>query len=198
MSQNPYIELSRSETLKILSFIENGDQYNPDKVRMMVLALSFTREWELLTCEDYTVLPYRCDTFLRCGNTIRPVRYSADPYADNTLGGIDLILNADTIYDYLRFYTNLYIVEGARLKILDHADDMDWIEDPAPVTRQSLEKELRDYPKITATDDGFEIMALCHFRTAIMEVTFDISTTGHVGIRDHRVLIDDLPVKAFA
>ena len=194
-----YTELATADILKTLDIIKenSGFVFTPDKTRVLSQDLSFAPDWKKIVCEDFSSLPYKKMHFLSDGNIVRQMQYVPDPYTTNNFADLGIQLNEKNVLAYLMFYYDYFLPSKERLHPVLHVDDLEWQDDLAPMTRQSLEKEFRSYPKISRAGDAFYVMAACLFRFAIMEVTFFIQADGQVTIKDSRVLIDDLPVKSF-
>tara|TARA_B100001750_G_scaffold248265_1_gene277907 strand:+ start:2803 stop:3402 length:600 start_codon:yes stop_codon:yes gene_type:complete len=196
---SPYIELSKTDARKILQVLSDQADTGLDteKTRVLKQDLSFAPGWQRLTCEDYTVMPYRKMDFLRYEDSFYPLEYSGDPYEQNNFSRLPVIINSHTVIDYLKFYYDYYRPSRNKLKPVFHVDDIQWQEDLAPVSIKSLQKELATYPLIKEKNTGYEVISSCIFGHSIMEIRFIISPDGKMEIGDSRVLIDDLPVKTF-
>ena len=198
--KSSYSELPNIKAKKLLKLIQSDTKdygLDSDKTKVLKQSLKFTSNWERVICEDYTSLPYKKIHFLLNDDNIYPLHYTPDPYTDNNFQLMNVQLDENTVTAYLSFYLTYYLSSQNKLKVINHVDDIEWQEDLPPMTRKSLEKDLSQYPKVEKTDNFFTVTAPCLFRLSIMEIIFLIRDDGQLQIKQHKLLIDDLPAKSF-
>ena len=195
-----YVEMPSADIIKTLKSLEKQDfDFNLDQEKTKILKqdLKFAKGWQRILCEDYSSMPYKKNHFLIGDKIIYPLSYSPDPYTQNNLDKIQIHLNDETVTDYLSFYLDYFLSGQHRLRMISHVDDIEWQDDLPPLTRQSLEKDLRKYPEIEKKDDYFFVTTACLFRLSIMEVCFQLRSDGYVEIKDNKLMVEDLPIKSF-
>lgn len=193
-----YKDISPEKTKTFLKQIEKNDNnqsFNQSQVKMMSQHLAFMPDYERLICEDYSTVPNQIKHYLRSFDSIEPLLYSADPWADNGWDKNNLDLNTHNIDAYVRFYFDYFINGSDTLKPIRFFDDITWQDEISPSIKQSMEKTMLLYPEIEMRGENFLIKMPCVFRQSIIVVTFDIDPQGRIDIENRESLIDDLPIK---
>ena len=197
-----YSELSPEETeiaTKQINQMDTPFDLSASKIKLMSTPLLFLKNSFLIICENYQTVPFQSHFFLCDVNKeYRPLSYTSNPYADNLLGQMELDITEDAVEQYLFFYFKLLQTQFGRLTPIKHVDDIQWKDDLPLVSRQSLEKEIQSYPKITETNDGFVVKMSCLYQSALVEVELVLCRDGQVEIQTITVLIDDLPTINFS
>jgi len=196
-----YSKLPKEKINFYLSKITKANKnhgFNPDHVTMLSMELSFLPEVVEIICEDFSSTPFKKQIFLFNQSLITPLIYSENPIKDNDIDIKKLIINEQTCDDYLHFYLKCLILGGERIQPIRHADDIEWQDEISPLTRQSLEKDLRLYPKMKKNEKNMIIVKPCVFQQSIMIITFEIKQNGEVEVKDRYCLIEDLPIKNFS
>jgi hypothetical protein len=181
--------------LKILNDINPTHGLISNHVQIMSRKLSFASDWTYYECEDYSSVPNKFQFYLKHKKNLELLKFTDDPVKDNHILSMDLNLNEDTILDYLKFYYKFFTKGAYKLKIIKQSDDIDWQEDLTPMARQSLDKDLLNYPKITSDEKGISVQISCVFQFSIIIISFFITPDGLIEIQDKQSLVDDLPLK---
>jgi hypothetical protein len=140
---------------------------------MLSMELSFLPEVVEIICEDFSSTPFKKQIFLFNQSLITPLIYSENPIKDNDIDTKKLIIDEQTCDEYLHFYLKCLILGGERIQPIRHADDIEWQDEISPLTRQSLEKDLRLYPKMKKNEKNMIIVKPCVFQQSIMIITLE-------------------------
>ncbi len=182
--------------LKTLKTINPEHGLEENHVQIMSRKLSFAPDWVYYECEDYSSVPNRFQFYLKNNKDIKSLKFTDDPIKDNCVSDMALDLTAETVIDYLNYYYKFFIKGAYKLKVIKQTDDVDWQDDLTPMTRQSLDKDLSQYPKIKSDEKGLFVEIPCVFQFSIIIISFFITHDGLIEIQDKQSLADDLPLKS--
>lgn len=179
--------------LKLLSEKEENHPF-AETSKFLIQELGFTDGWARIDAEDYKEAPFVKRGYFLKDDNVRPFHYSNVPLNDN-FADMNIAIDDANVIDYLKLYCDLWVSNGETLKPVFDFDDIPWQDEISPMMRKSLDRDLHDYPKLGALDDGYLVKMLCLFRQSLMAVTFEVTPLGIVSIKDRTVLIEDLPIK---
>lgn len=182
--------------LKILNDINPTHGLEEKHVQIMSRKLSFAPDWVYYECEDYSSVPNKFQFYLKHKKNIKLLKFTEDPVKNNHISSMTLNLNDQTIVDYLKFYYKFFTKGAYKLKIITQSDDIDWQDDLTPMVRQSLDKDLFQYPNIMSDKKGLSVKIPCVFQFSIIIISFFITYDGFIEIQDKQSLMDDLPLKS--
>lgn len=194
-------DIPETQQKSILDLIEKTDQkqkFNQSHTKILIQDLPFTTGWQRVVCEDYSSVPYRKKDYLYDGQSIMPCTYSDNPFENNYIKDIDVMVTEGHASFYLKFYCDYWVMGQDRLTPISYVDDIDWQDDISPNIKQGINDELQKYPKIQNKDGDFTLTMICVFRQSLLAVSFEITAQGNVSIVKRDLIIDDLPIRNFS
>lgn len=197
MIQQDFEKLELAEVATILDRLNplfQGSVFDPVETTVLGATLPFYPGHRLLEISDHTVSPplqrfvlYGQDSAIVLDFTNAPI------YALNK--ELPLQLNAETVFDYARFFFTYVKGRHGRFLISEGVDDINWKEEPPPAARKAIGKMLRPLALKTQDSDGSFLMeATVMFKNSLFKSDIRISADGSVSLSNEELLIEDMPV----
>ncbi|MFA7277079.1 MAG: hypothetical protein WC043_09795 [Pseudobdellovibrionaceae bacterium] len=198
MFHDTYIKLDRLETEDILTLTVrhfDGISFNPQNSIIMARDLSFYPGYRLYDMADHTHIPAaRRFVLMKDGDLVILDFTNAPIYALNSR--LPLVLNEDTVRDYVRFFFNFVRGRHGRFLITESVDDIAWRDEPPPAARKSVGKLIMPLTLLKSDrgDGSYIFQAQMMFRDSLFQADILVAKDGAVQLSNEQLLIEDMPV----
>jgi len=201
MYKEAFEKLEDKETQEILDRFAplfDGTPFTSNDTTIMAQEMNFYPGYRYLDIADYSTQP----PTRRFAIEGRKKNKGQDIVLDWTNGPIytlnqkaPIILNDETVPDYVRFFFGHVRGENGRFLIAENVDDMRWKDDPPPEARKNLSKMLLPIMVKEITVNGsFLVPVTVMFKDSLFQCDVTVSPEGHVDITNEHVLVEDIPI----
>ena len=197
MYQEAFKKLELEDVAKIL------DTYNPmfegslfDALETTIMAqeIPFYPGLRYLDIADYSCVPPIRRFVIDGPDTNVVLDWSNAPIYELN-NKVPIRLDEETVTDYVRFFFNHVRGQNGRFLITESVDDIRWRDDPPPAARKTIGEML--LPLIIAdakSDGGFFMTITVMFKDSLFQCDVDIDPTGHITLKNEKLLVEDMPV----
>lgn len=195
-----FIKPGKGETKKLLKLINpalRSREFDAEVTTLMCAKLPFYEGYRLIEIFDHSEYPVQKRYVLVDADSKNVTVMTYQPQAIEKLNkDVPLILSAQNIADYVRFYFDMVIGSYGKFQIVEMIDDIPWIEDPSPQERRAIAGHVKDVALYKEDGrSGYFLKASMLFKTALFEVDLKVSKNGDVEILSQDVVKEDLQIK---
>lgn len=197
MFQDAYIKLDPKETESFLAACGDaleGSSFLSANSVIMKRPLAFYPGFTFYDVADHSTMPARRRFMVAKDQDIVVLDFTNAPiYALNTRA--PLILNDDTLLDYVRFFFSFVRGRHGRFLICESVDDIQWREEPPPSARKAIAKMIEPLKISRKDEDGdVHVMAQMMFKDALFHTHITVAPNGNIKLSQEKMLIEDIPV----
>jgi len=196
MAINAYEKLEGTKAKKFIERLNkawDGSPFDAERTVVHVRDLSFVNGWTLGEAGDAIAMPEKKCVVLDNGRECLPIQYSAD-FVPNFAANNNVILNANTAADYLRFWLEYTRSGPERFLLVETLDDIPWREEATPQARKSLSHSVTALGLINMGDACFSFKACLLFRDTLLTCVIEVTPAGKVTIADRQIIAESLTV----
>lgn len=197
MFQDAYTKLDLADVATILDQINpeiDGAEFDPVETTIMAVDIPFYPDYRFLEIANHTVSPAMERFVVYSSKDFTVLDFSNEPiYKLNQ--DIPILLNDDTIIEYVRFFFTYVRGRHGRFLISENVDDIQWKEEPPPAARKAIGKMLEvlqigEKPK----EGGYKLEATMMFKDSLFKSDVNVTPDGSVSLTNEELLIEDMPV----
>ncbi len=196
MATGAYEKLEGTKARKFIERLNkawDGSPFDAERTVVHVRDLSFVNGWALGEAGDAIAMPEKKCVVLDNGRECLPIEYSAD-FVPAFAANNNVILNADTAADYLRFWLEYTRSGPERFLLVETLDDIPWREEATPQARKSLSQSVAPLALVDHTDAYFNFKACVLFRDTLLNCEFEVTPRGKVTITSRNIIAESLTV----
>lgn len=199
MFQDNYTKLNQADVEAVLAKTNpsfDGIAFNATNTVIMARTLDFYPGYRFYDMADFSSNPPLKRFVLIKKDQVTILDFTNSPiYEINKTAPI--YLNADTVYDYVRFFFNFVRGRHGRFLIVESVDDIAWTEEPPPAAKKSISKLIMPVSLIAKdTDNGeFHLRAQMVFRDSLFSADIIVQRDGLVQLNNEQLMIEDMPVQ---
>lgn len=197
MFKDAFIKLDPAQaarmTEKINPFLDTT--FDPQSTNVMVHPLSFYEGYSLIELSRHDQNPPIVrNAICNDADQVHVLNWSNDViYRMNKT--VPIVLNDDTMADYVRFFFTYVRGSHGRFLIVDTVDDIDWREDPAPAGRKALGKMIEPLHLARREKDGSAVFkCTIVFRDSLFQAEALVRPDGFITMMNEELLVEDIPV----
>lgn len=192
-----FIRLDLLECETVLEEINpalNGSQFHPATVTILAQDVSFYPGYRFFDIADYETVPNIRKFVLYKPGHVVVLNWTNEPlYALNEKAS--LLLNDETVTEYIRFFFTYVRGRHGRFIITDTADDVLWRDEPPPAARKAISQMLEPLHIAEYTEDnGYKLIARMMFKDSLFKTQINVKSNGRVDLSDEELLIEEMPV----
>lgn len=197
MFKDAFIKLDSAQAAKLAEVVNPhlDIKFDAARVTAMTHNLSFYQGWYVAELSDHDQSPpvLRIVVCNDKGDVV-PLNWSNAPiYKLNKLA--PLVLNDNTLLDYVRFFFTFVRGKHGRFLIVDNVDDIDWREEPAPAGRKALSKMIAPLTLKSRDIDGTSTFtSSIIFKDSLFASEIVVKPDGHIEMKNEELLVEDIPV----
>lgn len=197
MYQDAFKKLELNEVASILDTYNplfEGSAFDPIETTIMAQDMPFYPGARYFDIADYSCVP-PIHRFVVDGKDKHIVLdWTNEPiYQLNSEGPI--VLNEDTVTDYVRFFFNHVRGKNGRFLITESVDDVRWRDDPPPAARKTIGEMLIPLIAEPASHDGsFFMPVTVMFKDSLFQCDVDVKADGVITLDNEKLLVEDMPV----
>lgn len=195
MFQDQYIKLNEADTgtaLKSFNPLFDGSPF-PQTSIIMRRPLGFYPDYWFYDVADHQTMPPRRRYLIVKGADSVLI----DGRAETILSlnkTVPIMLNDKNILDYIQFYLAFVRGPKGRMVLIESLDDIPWRDEPSPAARKAIGKMVSALDLQASVDGSYSSTAQIIFGDGLYEVDVSIAKDGSVDFKNHKMLIEDMPV----
>ncbi len=171
-----------------------GIVFDPIETVIMGIDLSFYPGYRLLDISDYSGMP-ASHRYAVCSPRSSVVLNFTNAPIYKMNADVPLVLNEDTVADYVRFFFAFVRGKHGRFRIAESIDDIFWKEDPPPAARKAIGKMITPVTLVKKGEDGtYHLQASLMFKDSLFRSNITVLKGGVVNLTDEELLVEDMPV----
>lgn len=197
MFQDAFEKLELAEVATLLDKLNpqfDGAVFDPVETTIMAVNMPFYPGFRFLDIADHSVSPAQQRFVIYSADKVVILDFTNEPiYKLNK--DLPVQLNADNIFDYVRFFFTYVKGRHGRFLISETVDDINWKEEPPPASRKGFGKFLIPVTlKSTMEDGSYYMEATMIFKDSLFKSDIYVSPEGAVTLKDEELLIENIPV----
>lgn len=197
MYQDAFKKLEVDEVASLLDIYNplfEGSIFDPLETTIMAQDISFYPGLRYLDIADYSCMPPIHRFVIDGENDNVVMDWTNEPiYSLNAQ--VPILLNSDTVCDYVRFFFNHVRGKNGRFLITEGVEDVRWRDDPPPAARKTIGQMLLPLKiKETKSDGGFFLEITVMFKDSLFQCDVDVKPDGLIILDNEKLLVEDMPV----
>ena len=197
MFQDAYTKIEGKKAAKILEDIGqnlSGVSNDPHALSILGCEISFYPGYQIIDITDHSQTPPGRRLALHKAGDAVVLDWTNTPIYDLNARA-PLLLNAETIVEYVRFFFGHVRGPRGRFLIVEGPDDIGWRETPPPAARKAISRIAESLTVTAQNPDGsFDLRATMVVRGSLFRATIHVAARGDIEIRDQELLLDEIPV----
>jgi len=168
--------------------------FRPDTTTIRTRKLPFYREYVLFELTDLSAVPGARKYAIYKPGDVNVINWTNQAiYETNQKSPI--ILNEDTVVDYVKFFFNYVRGRHGRFMIIETIDDVRWQVDPPMQGRKVMQEMLEPATLISQDPDGtFNLEAFMVFKDSLFKTKVHVKKDGLVSMSGEELKIEGMPI----
>lgn len=193
-----YNKLEDSAVVKIIPLINpilEGTEFSSDKTTILEKKLPFYKDYSVLDISNHADIPITRRFVLKFKETYIALDFTNTPIYNLNAKGV-LILNAETVIPYVRFFFEFVRGKKGHFQIIDSLDDILWLEEPSAKLRRSLAPNILPMIISHLKEDGtFVVEGTMIFKDCLIQAKIEIDQKGFITMKDQKIIESNLAIK---
>jgi hypothetical protein len=197
MFRDAFIKLDALEVEDLVGRLNpllGGSPYDPQKVVILAMEMSFYPGCRFLELADHSIMPPRKNFVVYRQTEAVVLDWSNVPiYRLNDT--VPLTLDERNVVEYVRFFFSFVRGRHGRFIIIENVDDIAWKDEPPATARKAIAGLIEPVRLVGIEKDGsFALAVKMIFKDSLFKSNVLVSPKGLVTLQDEELIVEDIPV----
>lgn len=171
-----------------------GSPYDPQKVTILAMEMSFYPGCRFLELADHSIMPPR-KSFVIYRQTEAVVLDWTNVPIYRLNDTVPLALDERNVVEYVRFFFSFVRGRHGRFIIIENVDDIAWKDEPPATARKAIAGLIEPVRLVGIEKDGsFALAVKMIFKDSLFKSNVLVSPKGLVTLQDEELIVEDIPV----